>query len=68
MMSDSYKEKDAELVVIMAWAMWFNRNEVWHGGRKKSAEALFQWSCQYLQEFQEANQADPIPVVPQVIR
>ena len=52
----------------MAWAMWFNRNEVWHGGRKKSVEALFQWSCQYLQEFQEANQADPIPVVPQVVR
>ena len=64
-MTDSYKEKDAELVVTIAWAMWFNRNEVRHGGgRKKSDVALFQWSRQYLQEFQEANQLVPSTVMP----
>nr|POE55109.1 hypothetical protein CFP56_35109 [Quercus suber] len=55
LMTDSSVEEDAELVVIVAWALWSNRNEVRHGGRKKSAVALFQWSRQYLQEFQEAS-------------
>ena len=41
LMSDSHKVMDAELVVTVAWALWFNRYEVQHGGRKKNAEALF---------------------------
>ena len=52
-------------MVTIAWAMWFNRNEDRHGGgRKKSDVALFQWSRQYLQEFQEANQLVPSTVMP----
>ena len=51
LLTDSHEEKDVELVVTVAWALWFNRNEVRHGGRKKSAVDLFQWSRQYLQEF-----------------
>ena len=67
LMSGSHEEKDAELVVTVAWAMWFNCNEVRHGGRKKSAEALFQWARQYLQKFQEANQLAPSTVMPRVV-
>ena len=67
MMSDSHEDKDAELVVTLAWALWYNRNEVRHGGRKKSAEALIQWSCQYLQEYKEANQVDFSPMVPPIV-
>ena len=67
MMSDSHEDKDAELVVTLAWALWYNRNEVRHGERKKSAEALVQWSRQYLQEYKEANQVDFSPVVPPIV-
>nr|POF08383.1 hypothetical protein CFP56_74328 [Quercus suber] len=66
LMIDSSMEEDGELVVIVAWALWSNRNEVRHGGRKKSAVALFQWSRQYLQEFQEASQMVPSTVMPRV--
>ena len=51
LLTESHEEKDVELVVTVAWALWFNRNEVRHGGRKKSPVDLFQWSRQYLQEF-----------------
>nr|POE62480.1 hypothetical protein CFP56_59547 [Quercus suber] len=67
LMTDSHEEKDAKPVVTVAWVMWFNRNEVWHGGRKKSDVALFQWYRQYLQEFQEANQLVPSIVMPKVV-
>nr|XP_023904447.1 uncharacterized protein LOC112016166 [Quercus suber] len=66
-MTDSHEEKDAKPVVTVSWVMWFNRNEVWHGGRKKSDVALFQWYRQYLQEFQEANQLVPSIVMPKVV-
>nr|POE90991.1 hypothetical protein CFP56_05364 [Quercus suber] len=66
MMSDFHDDKDVELVVTLAWALWYNRNEVQHGGKKKNAMALVQWSRQYLQEFQAANQVVSSPVVPRV--
>nr|POF15803.1 glutathione s-transferase t3 [Quercus suber] len=44
----SYDERDAEIVVTLAWAIWFNRNEVRHGRNRKNALALVHWSRQYL--------------------
>nr|POE58912.1 putative ribonuclease h protein [Quercus suber] len=67
LMTDSFEEEGTELVVIVAWALWSNRNKVRHGGRKKSAVALFQWSRQYLQEFHEASQMVPNTVMPRVV-
>lgn len=66
-MSESYDEGDAELAVILAWAIWFNCNEVQHGGNRKSGLALVQWTCQYLQEYDEATRVDDTPVVSQVV-
>nr|POE64445.1 hypothetical protein CFP56_35004 [Quercus suber] len=67
MMSDFHDDKDAKLVVTLASALWYNRNEVRHGKKKKSAMALVQWSRQYLRESQAANQVVSSPVVPRVL-
>ncbi|XP_065619737.1 uncharacterized protein LOC136063366 [Quercus suber] len=64
LMSDSYDEGDAKLAVTLAWAIWFNRNEVRHGGNRKSGLALVQWTRQYLQEYHEATRVSDTPVVP----
>ncbi|XP_065634478.1 uncharacterized protein LOC136069648 [Quercus suber] len=42
-------------MVTIAWSIWANRNEVRHGGTKKTAEALVKWSAQYLAEYRSAN-------------
>nr|POE52452.1 hypothetical protein CFP56_74007 [Quercus suber] len=67
MMSDFHDDKDAKLVVTLASALWYNRNEVRHGKIKKSAMAFVQWSRQYLRESQAANQVVSSPVVPRVV-
>lgn len=40
LMSDNPDEDSAKVVVMIAWAIWHNRNKVRHGGRKKSGKEL----------------------------
>nr|POF12076.1 hypothetical protein CFP56_08843 [Quercus suber] len=58
-MSDNPDEDSAEVVVIIAWVIWHNRNEVRHGGRKKTGSKFFHSVKQYLQEFNEVNVSLP---------
>ena len=37
-----------EKLIMVAWAIWTNRNESRHGGVKKNNRALLQWSLDYL--------------------
>lgn len=34
-----------------AWALWHNRNEVRHGGVRKSGQQVFRWASDYLREY-----------------
>nr|POF00456.1 putative disease resistance rpp13-like protein 1 [Quercus suber] len=54
-MREEYDEEKVATVVTIAWSIWANRNEVRHGGTKKTAEALVKWSAQYLAEYRSAN-------------
>ena len=59
LMSDNPNEDSAKVVVMIAWAIWHNWNEVRHGGRKKNGMELAHSAKQYLQEFNEANVSSP---------
>ena len=55
LMFENPDEDSAKTVVMITWAIWHNRNEVRHGGRKKNGKELVHSAMQYLQEFNEAN-------------
>ena len=59
LMSENSNEDSAKAVVMIAWVIWHNRNEVRHGGRKKNGKELVHSTMQYLQEFNEANVGFP---------
>ena len=61
MMLEKYEEDKLATVVTIAWVIWTNRNEVRHGGTKKTGEALVKWSTQYLAEYRSAN-SSPEPI------
>ena len=56
-MIESFNEEKVALVVIVAWALWCNRNEIRHGAERKSTEAIFHWVNQYLLEFSMATKS-----------
>lgn len=56
----------AKVVVMTAWAIWHNWNEVRHGGKKKTGSDLVHLAKQYLLEFNEANVTLPKLVRTQV--
>ncbi|XP_050264256.1 uncharacterized protein LOC126708511 [Quercus robur] len=45
-----YDEDKVAMVVTVAWAIWFNRNEVRNGKSKKTRRDIVQWTSQYLVE------------------
>nr|POE55023.1 hypothetical protein CFP56_76326 [Quercus suber] len=49
-----WSNEDVALAVIIAWALWTNRNETQHGGMRKSTNLIFQWCIQYLDEYWSA--------------
>nr|POE76014.1 hypothetical protein CFP56_04985 [Quercus suber] len=55
LMSENPDVDSAKEVLMIVWAVWHNRNEVRHGGRKKNGSELVHAAKQYLQEFNEAN-------------
>ena len=50
MINTAGEEKCSQLVMI-AWALWNNKNEIYHGGEGKSGLALALWATSYLQEY-----------------
>lgn len=40
-----------EKLIMVAWAIWTNRNESRHGGVKKNNRALLQWLLDYLENI-----------------
>nr|POE51305.1 hypothetical protein CFP56_71657 [Quercus suber]POE99141.1 hypothetical protein CFP56_76360 [Quercus suber] len=42
-----------EKLIIVAWALWTNRNEIRTGGVKKSSQKLVTGALHYLAEYQE---------------
>ena len=50
-MEANWSEEDLALVVAIVWAMWTNRNEVRHGGLRKSGDQLLFWCKQYLDDY-----------------
>ena len=59
-MDEKYSPKNIELILTCAWAMWGNRNDIWHGGTCKDGRMLFLWASQYLEEYRSA--LDLLPV------
>ena len=59
-MDEKYSSENIELILTCAWAMWGNRNDIWHGGTCKDGRMLFLWASQYLEEYRSA--LDLLPV------
>lgn len=57
------EEKVARMVTI-AWALWFNRNEIRLGGARKTGKDVVRWATHYLEEYWAANESElSAPVV-----
>ena len=50
-----WSEEDIRLVVMTAWGIWTNRNEVQHRRSRKSVTVLARWIKNYLEEYLTAN-------------
>lgn len=51
-----YFEEDSVAFIVMAvWAIRTNRNEIRHGGKKKSRLELIHWCGHYLDEYHTAQ-------------
>ena len=50
-----WPEEDVGLMVMTAWGIWTNRNEVRHGKSRKPASVLARWTKEYLENFVVAN-------------
>ncbi|XP_075645090.1 uncharacterized protein LOC142616088 [Castanea sativa] len=59
MMGEKISPENIELILTCAWAMWGNRNDVRHGGKRKDGRTLFQWAVQYLEECRAAVEFSP---------
>ena len=54
MMINAAGEEKCSQLVMIAWALWNNKNEIYHGGEGKSGLALALWATSYLQEYWSA--------------
>lgn len=50
-----WSEEDIGLMVMMAWGIWTNRNEVHHGKSRKPTSVLVRWIKNYLEDYLLAN-------------
>ena len=49
--TDQVEEEKLARLVTIAWALWFNRNEIRHGGVKKDGKDVVRWVNQYLEGY-----------------
>ena len=47
--------EDIGLAITIAWALWYNKNEVIHGKPRKAGLKLVDWCKNYLDEYWFAN-------------
>lgn len=47
-----WEHSEVEKLIVVAWAIWLNRNECRNGGVKKSCQVLLQRALEYLGEYQ----------------
>ena len=47
-----WEHREMEKLIVVAWALWSNRNECRNGGVKKSCQALLQGAVEYLDAYQ----------------
>ncbi|XP_050247979.1 uncharacterized protein LOC126695321 [Quercus robur] len=47
-----WEHSDVEKLIVVAWALWSNRNECRNRGVKKSCQALLQGALEYLDAYQ----------------
>ena len=61
---DQVEEEKVARMVIIAWALWFNRNEIRFGGARKAGKDMVRWATHYLEEYWAANESEgSAPVV-----
>lgn len=48
---EGYEEDKVARVVIIAWALWYNKNELRNEGMRKSGQAMVQWAMDYLAKY-----------------
>ena len=51
-----------DIVLMIAWSIWRNRNEVRHGGRKLTAAAIYGLATRLLEEYSTVQES---PIQPQ---
>ena len=54
-MVEHFEEDSVAFIVMAAWAIRTNRNEIRHGGKKKSRLELIHWCGHYLDEYHAAQ-------------
>ena len=47
-----WEHNEVEKLIVVALALWSNRNECRNGGAKKSCQALLQGAVEYLDAYQ----------------
>ena len=52
---EKWLEEDVSLLVMTAWGIWTNQNEVNHGKSRKPAPVLARWTKELLEEYTLAN-------------
>lgn len=57
MMTDRMEEAKITKVVMIAWALWCNWNEVRNGGKRKTRREIINWADTYLVEYSVAIEA-----------
>ena len=60
MMDDKCSSENIELIFTCAWALWGNRNDIWHGGTRKDGRQLLHWASQYLEEYRTTMDLLPV--------
>ena len=53
--------EDIGLAITIAWALWYNKNEVIHGKPRKAGLKLVDWCKNYLDEYWSANRTSVNP-------
>ena len=48
---DQVQEEKVARMVTIAWALWFNRNEIKLGGVRKAGKDVVRWATQYLEGY-----------------
>ena len=54
MMTNATGVERCSQLVMTAWALWSNRNEIHYGGEDKTGPALALWAANYLLEYRLA--------------